>query len=79
MYNLIEYSDNYSKISGNLWQYYSNKPALNANSTINNNNNSVLFELKTKLTGKTKNDDTNDVTTVVVLMYLSNFGVSLYR
>ena len=22
MYNLIEYSDNYSKTSGNLWQYY---------------------------------------------------------
>ena len=21
MYNLIEYSDNYSKISGSLWQY----------------------------------------------------------
>ena len=79
MYNLIEYSDNYSKISGNLWQYFSNKPALNANGTINNNNNSVLFELKTELTGKTKNDDTNDVTTVVVLMYLSNFGVSLYH
>ena len=23
MYNLIEYSDNYSKISRSLWQYYS--------------------------------------------------------
>ena len=22
MYNLIEYSDNYSKTSGRLWQYY---------------------------------------------------------
>ena len=22
MYNLIEYSDNYSKTSGSLWQYY---------------------------------------------------------
>ena len=22
MYNFIEYSDNYSKTSGNLWQYY---------------------------------------------------------
>ena len=28
MYNLIEYSDNYSKTSGSLWQYYRDKPAL---------------------------------------------------
>ena len=26
MYNLIEYSDNYSKTSGSLWQYYRNDP-----------------------------------------------------
>ena len=27
MYNLIEYSDNYSKASGSLWQYYKDMPA----------------------------------------------------
>ena len=27
MCNLIEYSNNYSKIVGSLWQYYSNEPA----------------------------------------------------
>ena len=26
MYNLIEYSDTYSKTSGNLWQYYKDEP-----------------------------------------------------
>ena len=26
MYNLIEYSDNYSKTSGNLWHYFRNEP-----------------------------------------------------
>ena len=26
MYNLIEYSNNYSKTSGSLWQYYKDKP-----------------------------------------------------
>ena len=26
MYNLIEYSSNYSKISGSLWQYYKDDP-----------------------------------------------------
>ena len=29
MYNLIESSDNYSKTSGSLWQYYKNKPNYN--------------------------------------------------
>ena len=28
IYNLIEYSDSYSKTSGSLWQYYSDEPAL---------------------------------------------------
>ena len=28
MYNLIEYSDNYSKTSGSLWQYYRDEPFL---------------------------------------------------
>ena len=26
MYNLIEYSDNYAKTSGSLWQYYKDEP-----------------------------------------------------
>ena len=26
MYNLIEYSDNYSKTSGSFWQYYRDEP-----------------------------------------------------
>ena len=29
MYNLIEYSDNYSKTSGGLWQYCKEIPAAN--------------------------------------------------
>ena len=29
MYNLIKYSDNYSKISGSLWQYYKDEPNYN--------------------------------------------------
>ena len=30
MYNLIEYSDNYSKTSGSLWQYYKDDPNNNS-------------------------------------------------
>ena len=29
MYNLIEYSDNYAKASGSLWQYYRDEPNVN--------------------------------------------------
>ena len=34
MYNLIEYSDNYAKTSGRLWQYCKDVPAVNKNGTI---------------------------------------------
>ena len=34
MYNLIEYSDNYSKTSGSLWQYCKDIPAVNNNGNI---------------------------------------------
>ena len=29
MYNLTEYSDNYTKTSGSLWQYYKDEPTDN--------------------------------------------------
>ena len=38
MYNLIEYSDNYSKTSGNLWRYSKEIP------TANNAGNIVDFD-----------------------------------
>ena len=34
MYNLIEYSDNYSKTSGSLWQYCKNIPGVYDNNAI---------------------------------------------
>ena len=45
MYNLTEYSDNYSKTSESVWQYYKDDP----------NDNMVDFEsfkYKVKITGK---------------------------
>ena len=36
MYNLIEYSDNYSKTSGSLWQYCKGIPAVDNNNAIVN-------------------------------------------
>ena len=34
MYNLLEYSDNYSETSGILWQYCRNEPAVVGNDVI---------------------------------------------
>ena len=67
MYNLIEYSDNYSKTSGSLWQYYKDDP--NDNLT-----DSELFKSKVKITGKTRNNgNTKDVEIIVPLKYLKQF------
>ena len=45
MYNLIEYSDTYSKKSKSLWPYYRNEAALNDNNNIidfpNDNSSSI--------------------------------------
>ena len=52
IYNLIEYSDNYSKTSGSLWQRYRDEPALNdVNGTLTDfPGNSALFKFKQKIT-----------------------------
>ena len=43
MYNLIKYSDSYSKTFGSLQQYYRDESSLNDNGVINN---SASFEFK---------------------------------
>ena len=64
IYNLIEYSDNYSKISGSLWQYYKDDP----NDKITQ---SESFKSKIKVTRKTPAaGNTKDVEIIVPLKYL---------
>ena len=71
MYNLIEYSDNYAKTTGRLWQYFRDEPA-------DNIEDSKSFKSKTKITGKTPNNDNEkDVEIMVPLKYLSNFWRTL--
>ena len=80
LYNLIEYSDNYSDTSGSLWQFKRDEvPANNADLTIDN---SQSFKYKAALVGKTANHDdgksfVKDAKIVVPLKYLSNFWRSL--
>ena len=71
MYNLIEYSDNYSNTSGSLWKYYRDDPN---NSKVQ----SESFKPKIKITGKTPaNCNTKDVEIMVPLKYLSKFWRTL--
>ena len=77
MYNLLEYSKNYSKTSGSLWNYYNgpNKNVINSKS----------FKYKTGITGSTYNvaataedydankEGTKKIEIAVPLKHLSNF------
>ena len=71
MYNLIEYSDNYAKTTGSLWQYLRVEPD-------DNLADSESFKSKIKITGKTTNNgNEKDVEIMVPLKYLSNFWRTL--
>ena len=83
MYNLLEYSKNYRKTIGSLWNYYRDQPS-NPLWT-----NSESFKYKTSITGNTYNVDDdddnydankvgkNETEIVIPLKYLSNFWRSL--
>ena len=72
MYNLIEYSVNYSKTSGSLWQYYRNDP----NDNIRQ---SESFKSKIKITEKTPPvGNAKDVEIIVPLRYLNTFWNAIY-
>ena len=58
IYNLFEYSKNYSKTSGSLWNYYRNELAdetNNDNGPTKNVINSKSFKYNTSITGSTYN------------------------
>ena len=80
MYNLIEYSDAYSKISGSLQQYYRDEPALHNKGNIIDflaDNNSASFKFKQKITGQAKTGGIKEAQIMVPLKYLSNFWRTL--
>ena len=76
MYNLIEYSDNYSDTSGSLWNFKRDEIVNNAD--VTNDDNAPSFKYKANLIGNTENNGTkNGVKIAVPLKYLSNFWRSL--
>ena len=80
MYNLIKYSNNYSKTSGNLWQYCKDIPDVNNDGKIvdfNDANATHSFNFKTKITDQTNDNRVINVEIMVTLKYLSNFWRTL--
>ena len=80
MYNLIEYSNNYAKTTGSLWQYCKDIPARNNNNEIvdfTGGNTTHSFNFKAKITGQTGDDGTKNVEIMVPLKCLSNFWRTL--
>ena len=79
IYNLLEYSKNYSKTTGSLWNYYRDEPN---RGVINNINYSIKdsksFDYKTSITGKLEGNNTEKEAEIdVPLKHLSNFWRTL--
>ena len=71
LYNLVEYSDNYTKTSGSLWQYYRDGPN-------DNLADSKSFKSKVKITRNFRNNgNEKDAEIMVSLNNLSNFWRTL--
>ena len=60
MYNLIEYSENYSQTSGSFWLYYRDQPTLDNNSNLidfpANDDTSLSFKYKQNVIGRSGKD-----------------------
>ena len=80
MYNLTEYSKNYSKTTGKLWNCYRGDPNSGVNSGINCSiRDYKFFDYKTKFIESVMNANTlkQNVKIVVPLKHLSNFWETL--
>ena len=67
MYNLTEYSQNYLKIRGNLWNYYRDEPNSGAEGKTDYSiKDSKSFDYKTKITRRIEGNNTEKEVKVVV-------------
>ena len=91
MYNLLEYSKNYRKTIGSLYNYYRDELTNDGNDDFNNRNvvNSEAFKYKNKITGNTyyvdaaaqdcdvNKNGTQKIELAIPLKYLGNFWRAL--
>ena len=70
--NLVEYSNDYAKALGSLWQYFIYIPAVDNNNAIvkfTENNLTDSFNFKVKMTGETGDDGTKYAEIMIPLKY----------
>ena len=68
MHNLLEYSKNYSKTTGILYNYYRDEPNGDANNNISYSiKDSKSSDYKTSITGKLKGNNTEKEVEIVVI------------
>ena len=60
MYNLIEYSDNYSDSSGSSWSF--NRDEITDNAEVTNDSNAPSFKYKSDIIGNTEANRTKNGT-----------------
>ena len=80
IYNLLEYSKNYRKTTGSLWNYYRDEPNRDTEGNIYYSIKiSESFDHKTNITGKLQENNVqkDDIEIVVSLKYISNFWKAL--
>ena len=80
MYNLLEYSKNYRKTIGSLYNYYRDELGDDADNNQFNNIkvvNSNTFKYKNKIIDNTNNAGTKDIELAIPLKYLGNFWRAL--
>ena len=80
MYNLLEYSKNYRKTIGSLYNYYRDELSDDADDNQFNNIkvvNSSTFKYKNKIIDNTNNQGTKDIELAIPLKYLGNFWRAL--
>ena len=79
MYNLLEYSRNYSKTTRSFLNYNRDEPNSGANNSINYSiKDSKSFDYKASITGKLEGNNTEKKVEIVVLLkHLSNFWKTL--
>ena len=82
MYNLTEYSKNYSKTTRSLWNYYRDEPNSGLGGADSNINYSIKdsksFDYKASITGKSEGNNTKKEAEIAVsLKHLSNFWRTL--
>ena len=76
MYNLTEYSGNYSDTSGSSWSFKRDK--IVNNEDVTNDDNAPSFKYKASIIGNAGDNGRKDgVTIAIPLKYLSNFCRSL--